>query len=106
MGLSTCQDGSILLLHMPEVYVRQWCYTALEQLLKGLYNNNNNEENNNNDHRNLQVVPLGEMARLHQFQPELGVSSLFHPNNNNTNGGGGSGAAPAQACLPNMTRGG
>eukprot|EP00547_Thalassionema_nitzschioides_P000037 CAMPEP_0194208574 /NCGR_PEP_ID=MMETSP0156-20130528/6985_1 /TAXON_ID=33649 /ORGANISM="Thalassionema nitzschioides, Strain L26-B" /LENGTH=448 /DNA_ID=CAMNT_0038935569 /DNA_START=124 /DNA_END=1467 /DNA_ORIENTATION=+ len=63
---NTCKDGSIILLHMPEVHVRQWCLTALEKLLKGL------------KHRNMQAIPLGEMARIHSFRPEAGPASLFH----------------------------
>mmetsp|Transcript_18440 Transcript_18440/g.27858 ORF Transcript_18440/g.27858 Transcript_18440/m.27858 type:complete len:512 (+) Transcript_18440:133-1668(+) len=66
---NTCKDGSIILLHMPEVHVRQWCLTALEILLEGL------------KHRNMQVVPLGEMARLHSFRPEDGLASMFPTNN-------------------------
>jgi peptidoglycan/xylan/chitin deacetylase (PgdA/CDA1 family) len=49
---STCQDGSIILLHMPEKPVRQWCWTALVGLLQGL------------KERDFEVVTVGELSRL------------------------------------------
>lgn len=48
----TCQDGSIILLHMPEKPVRQWCWTGLVGLLEGL------------EARDFKVVTVGELSRL------------------------------------------
>jgi peptidoglycan/xylan/chitin deacetylase (PgdA/CDA1 family) len=45
------QNGSIILLHMPEILVRQWCFSALEGLLEGLRT------------RNFQIVSVGELAK-------------------------------------------
>lgn len=50
----TCQDGSIILIHMPGKYVRQWCWTGLVGLVKGL------------KARQLNVVTVGELTRLAQ----------------------------------------
>jgi peptidoglycan/xylan/chitin deacetylase (PgdA/CDA1 family) len=67
----TCQDGSILLIHMPEKHVRQWCLAALEKLLQGL------------QERGFRAVTVGEMARLAQFDPhqEPHQSIGFHRRN-------------------------
>lgn len=53
----TCQDGSIILLHMPERHVRTWCLTALQGLLEGL------------KERDFKVTTLSEMSKLND---ELG----------------------------------
>lgn len=51
--LSTrCQDGSIILLHMPEVHVRHWCFDAMVGLLEKL------------KERQLRVVTVSELSRL------------------------------------------
>jgi peptidoglycan/xylan/chitin deacetylase (PgdA/CDA1 family) len=50
--LATVQNGSIILLHMPEVHVRQWCWEALELLLAGLTD------------RGYRVVTISQLARL------------------------------------------
>lgn len=50
--LQTVRNRSIILLHMPEVHVRQWCWTALEKLLAGLQD------------QGYRVVTVGELARL------------------------------------------
>jgi len=54
---SRCQDGSIILLHMPEKPIRQWCMNALEQLLKCL------------ERRGLQAVTVSELERLSKLVP-------------------------------------
>jgi peptidoglycan/xylan/chitin deacetylase (PgdA/CDA1 family) len=46
------QDGSIILIHMPEKGVREWCLVGLTRLLQGL------------EERNFKVVTVGELARL------------------------------------------
>jgi peptidoglycan/xylan/chitin deacetylase (PgdA/CDA1 family) len=47
-----CQDGSIILLHMPEVHLRQWCWEAMVGLLNGL------------KRRNFKIVTVSELSRL------------------------------------------
>ena len=47
-----CQDGSIILLHMPEIHVRQWCWDGLVGLLRGL------------KERDFKVVTVSELSRL------------------------------------------
>ena len=50
--LHQVQDGSILLLHMPERHVRPWCWTALQLVLQHL------------KHHNWRVVTLSHLAHL------------------------------------------
>lgn len=52
--LQTVRNGSIILLHMPEVHVRQWCWTALELLLEGLSG------------QGYRIVTVGQLARISQ----------------------------------------
>jgi peptidoglycan/xylan/chitin deacetylase (PgdA/CDA1 family) len=47
-----CQDGSIILLHTPEVHVRQWCFDAMVGLLERL------------NERHFKVVTVSELSRL------------------------------------------
>jgi peptidoglycan/xylan/chitin deacetylase (PgdA/CDA1 family) len=63
--LSTVQNGSIILLHMPEVPVRQWCWTALELLLEGLVTE-----------RGFRVVTIGQLAQLSSNSSSTGTTLL------------------------------
>lgn len=49
---SQAQHGSIVLIHMPEGNLREWCLTGLERLLDGLHR------------RGLRVVTVSELAEL------------------------------------------
>ncbi|KAL7570581.1 hypothetical protein ACA910_017632 [Epithemia clementina (nom. ined.)] len=78
------QDGSIILLHTPEKHVRQWCLTALEELLYELV-----------EVRKFKVVTVSELVRLAGLDQDVDalrqVSSSSLLSLGRTTGGGGGG---------------
>eukprot|EP00928_Gymnodinium_smaydae_P054756 TRINITY_DN38483_c0_g1_i1.p1 TRINITY_DN38483_c0_g1~~TRINITY_DN38483_c0_g1_i1.p1 ORF type:complete len:478 (-),score=58.91 TRINITY_DN38483_c0_g1_i1:256-1689(-) len=54
---NSARDGSIIVIHMPEVCSREWCFRGLEVLLKGLAA------------KNLQAVSLGTLAEKAGWDP-------------------------------------
>jgi peptidoglycan/xylan/chitin deacetylase (PgdA/CDA1 family) len=59
-----CQDGSIILLHMPEKPTRQWCLDALKELLTLLQHQ-----------RGFKVVTVSDLERLAHHGKDVGRGS-------------------------------